>query len=147
MTRTPTPLYREFANLIRAIAWCNESGNAEWHGKHNDDIKRLLYFMPSGSGVDSGTELDLDNSTPEKLVFHADYHHMNECGMYDGWTEHTITVRPSLQFGITLSISGRNRNDVKDYLHGLYDSAIRQQVWQTADSEWHSDDYEPIPTV
>jgi len=144
MARTPTPLYREFSSLIGAIAWCNESGNSEWHGKHHDSLNRLLDFMPSGSGVDSGTKLDLETSTPEKLVFHADYHHMNECGMYDGWTEHTITVRPSLQFGITLSVSGRNRND---NLYELYDCAIRQQVWQTEDSEWHSGDYEPIPSV
>lgn len=49
-------------------------------------------------------------------------------GMYNGWTEHVITVRPSLQFGITLSVSGRNCNDIKDYIAEIFQHALTQTI-------------------
>lgn len=84
--------------------------------------------MPSGSGIDCGTRLDIAASTPEKLVFKTAYHHMNSGGFYDGWTQHRIIVKPSLGFGLRISISGPDRNDVKDYLHECFDQALRAEV-------------------
>ena len=72
-------------------------------------------YFPSGSGFDAGTKL-LDKSTPEKLMFQADFHHMDDNGYYDGWTEHVVTVKPSLCFDIEISVSGRNRNGIKEYI-------------------------------
>lgn len=122
-------LYRELASLVRARLNCEEAGNKEWFEKHEARIKELVEnYMPSGSGFDCGTQLDLDESTPEKLVFYTDFHHMNEAGYYDGWTEHRITVRPSLAFGFTLTISGKNRNEIKDYIHQAFDCALDEEV-------------------
>ena len=59
-------------------------------------------------------------STPDKLVFYTSFHHMNDNGFYDGWTEHTVTVRPSLQFGFNMKISGQNRNEIKYHLHDVF---------------------------
>lgn len=84
--------------------------------------------MPSGSGIDSGTKLDYGRSTPDKLVFTMSFHHMNDSGMYDGWTDHSITVKPSLVYGIEIGISGRNRNDIKDYLGDTYHAALTYVV-------------------
>ena len=121
-------LYRELASLVRARLNCEISGNKEWFEKHEARIEELVKnYMPSGSGFDCGTKIDLDKSTPEKLVFYTDFHHMNE-GYYDGWTEHRITVRPSLAFGFTLTISGRNRNEIKDYIHQVFDCALNEEV-------------------
>ena len=53
---------------------------------------------------------------------------MNENGMYDGWSEHTITVHPSLQFGFRLTVSGRDRKEIKDYLHETFDFVLREEV-------------------
>lgn len=120
-------LYQELASRIQARLNCAESGNVEWFEKHETRIRHLVtHFMPSGSGFDCGTKIDLDESTPEKLVFYTDYHHMNEAGYYDGWTEHRITVRPSLQHGFTLTISGKNRNEIKDYIHQVFDYALNE---------------------
>ena len=83
--------------------------------------------MPSGSGVDSGTKL-LDNSTPDRLVFQADFHHMDENGFYDGWTEHQIIVTPSLAYGFNVRITGRNRNEIKDYLADLFNHIFNMEV-------------------
>jgi hypothetical protein len=48
---------------------------------------------------------------------------MDDGGGYDGWTEHTITVTPSFR-GFDLTISGRDRNDIKDYLHQTFDHVL-----------------------
>ncbi len=122
-------LYSELAGLITARQNCRVSFNDEWFHKNTDKILELVKeFMPSGSGIDSGTKIDLDASTGEKLVFTFSYHHMNEGGMYDGWTEHIAYVTPSLQFGVYLRITGRNRNYIKEYLYDVFQNALTEQV-------------------
>lgn len=101
----------------------------EWTARHESTIEDLTRaFMPSGSGIDSGVKFDFDKSNGEKLVFYFGYHHMNEHGYYDGWTDHTLTVTPSLVHGIELKISGRNRNDIKEYLHQTFHSALTDLI-------------------
>jgi len=122
-------VYREIASKLQAIRNCEQSGNKEWQVKHGDAIKRIVRnYLPSGSGFDSGTALDLDRSEPDKLVFVTEFHHMNEDGYYDGWTHHDVTVRPSLAFGFRLTISGRDRNDIKDYIAGEFEQALNEGV-------------------
>ena len=127
--RTLRPLYQELASAVQARLNCIASSDSEWEGKHEERIEALVKnHLPSGSGIDSGTAIDLDKSTGEKLVLTLSYHHMDEMGGYDGWTEHTITVRPSLLFGIDLTISGRDRNRIKDYLYEVYQYALTREV-------------------
>ncbi len=83
-------------------------------------IKAQCEHLPSGSSIDSGVKFDLDKSTPEKMVFHVPFHHMNEGGYYDGWTTYKLTVKPSFWQGFDLNITGRDKNGVKDYLYDLF---------------------------
>jgi hypothetical protein len=137
MAQLPQPLFRQLARSLAAMNNCRKNGNLDWIDKHERNIEELVYqFMPRGSGVDNGTKFNFEKSTPEKLVFDFGYHHMDEHGFYDGWTEHTLTVRPSLQFGVDLKISGRNRNEIKDYLHDLFHHAISIQVFQSDNLDW-----------
>ena len=100
------PLVTVLAGLMAARKNCEESGNDEWLDRHTRRAEDLAKeHLPSGSGFDSDTTLDLATSTSEKLVFNTSFHHMNDVGMYDGWTEHKVTVRASLAFGFTLSIN------------------------------------------
>jgi hypothetical protein len=113
--------YQAIASKLDAMDNCRKAGNDEWLEKHEQDIMDIVKNeFPSGSGFDSGTKLNWDKSTPEKLVFETSFHHMDEGGCYDGWTDHTITVTPSLQFGFNLKVSGRDRNDIKDYIHEIF---------------------------
>ena len=82
-------------------------------------VARAMKDAPSGSGIDCGTHISA-SSTSKQLVFTANYHHMTENGYYDGWTYYTIVVRPSLKYTIEITISGRDRNNVKDYLWDVY---------------------------
>ncbi len=118
-------LYAVLASLVQARANCAESHNEEWFVRHTERALKLVSeYMPSGSGIDNGTKLDIDISGPNKLVFLTSYHHMNDCGYYDGWTEHTVIVTPSLQHGFEVRITGRDRNDTKEYLHDVFCEAL-----------------------
>jgi hypothetical protein len=128
-------LYKELASTIQARANCLKSNNAEWLAKHTERIHQLVDLLPSGSGWDNGTKIDLDASHANKIVLYGGFHHMNDGGFYDGWTEHTITVTPSLAFGFDLRISGRNRNDIKEYLHEMFSHALRQEIVWDAQTE------------
>ena len=112
MSRHPNTLCRTLAGKVIALSNCIASGNAEWRDRHESDISVLISeFMPSGSGIDCGTKIDLD-ACPRvdgaKLFFTFSFHHMNEGGMYDGWTEHVLIVTPSLWHDFDLRITGRD---------------------------------------
>lgn len=124
---TKRPLYREISSLIQAIRNCEKAGNHEWFDKHHARLKTLLDMLPSGSGIDNGTRLEESACKSDKLVFTLGFHHMNENGMYNGWTEHVLTVTPSFD-GIDLHFSGRNRNEIKEYLHATYHYALTQEI-------------------
>jgi len=119
-------LVTRLASLLMAIENCEVSGNKEWHAKHMAEINRLVSLhMPRGAGFDNGTKLDFVASDSDKLVFHTEFHHMRESGMYDGWTVHKVTIRPSLVFGFNISsISGRDRDDIKSYIGEAFHSAL-----------------------
>jgi hypothetical protein len=126
---TENTVAHRIACVLAARANCEKSGNTEWHARHSEALEALLHeYLPSGCGIDNGTGLDLDASIPEKLVFIVGFHHMDEHGGYDGWTYHRVIVRPSFVHGIALSISGPNRNDVKDYLADVYHVALNSEV-------------------
>lgn len=121
------PLYRAIATTLQAMENCCKAGNAEWLDKHGETLKALTAQLPSGSGIDNGTKLLADECKPGKLVFAFGFHHMNENGMYDGWTEHELHVTPSFD-GIDLRITGLDRNDIKDYLYDVYHHALTAEV-------------------
>ena len=114
-------LYQVLAHKLDAIENCKRMGNGEWENRHTDDIAQLVAdYMPTGSGFDSGTDIDWQKSSVDKLVFTTSFHHMDENGFYCGWSDHTVTVKPSLAFGYRLSISGRNVNEIKEYMYQTF---------------------------
>lgn len=135
------PIYQHIASALCAFHNCKRSGSLEWQDNHESTINQLCKdFMPSGSGVDCGTEFDWDassterqlkDSIPARLVFSFSYHHMNENGMYEGWTSHKATVKPCLVFGYKLAISGPDKNGIKDYLYDLFSHALDTELAHT----------------
>lgn len=117
---TPRTLAQHIAQTIDARRNCIKSGNSVWLARHTAFLQQLEKELPSGSGIDSGTTIDLDASTGERVVLRTAFHHMNDGGMYDGWTEHRVVVRASLYAGLVVDIGGRNRNGIKEYLSELF---------------------------
>ena len=127
---TKRPLYRELAALVEARLNCIKSGNTEWEHRHYWRIARLWQrYAPSGSGLDGDVAIDLSASTPDKLVIRTEYHHMNNAGMYDGWTKHDIIVTPSLAHNYNLRITGRDRNGIKDYIAEVFGVALETEIY------------------
>ncbi len=122
-------LYQQLASTIQARANCIESKNDEWRDKHEERLAVLVKnHMPSGSGFDSGTTLDLDVSSVDRLVFRTSFHHMDGNGMYYGWTEHDIIVTASLAHGFNLRITGRDRDQIKDYIADCFSTALLEEI-------------------
>lgn len=121
------PLYQVIAREFERYARCEDRPDIR-----NDASTKIVDLvrehMPSGSGIDSGTKLDFGASKPDRLVFTFGYHHMNDVGMYDGWTEHTLIVTPSLHWGMETRITGPDRNQIKEYLYDTYGLALTQLV-------------------
>lgn len=114
------------ASALVARNNCIVSSNGEWQSKHEDTLSHIeSRFLPSGSGIDCGTKIDLDRSNGHGwIVLTFSYHHMNENGMYDGWTKHEAKITPDLLFGYKIKISGRDRNQIKEYLHDVLTAAL-----------------------
>lgn len=115
------------ASTIDALSRC-PAGHA-WHVRHHATIDYIeREHLPRGSGFDCGTKIDRDRSRADRLVLTTEFHHMNDVGMYDGWTEHTVAVKPSFLGLHDIHISGRDRNQIKDYIADIFDTCLRETV-------------------
>lgn len=122
-------LYQVIAQTFAAYLNCEKSGNAEWLERHAEKIESILKDrFPRGSGFDCGTSFHWNDSKPERLVFTTSFHHRDEHGYYDGWSEHRITVRPSLVLGFTLTVSGKNRNGIKEHISEVFGDILDSDV-------------------
>jgi len=123
-----TKLYRLIAGSLDALRNCEQNNNEFGKQLHEDALEQFEQLLPSGSGIDCGTKIDRERSKPERLVLTFSFHHMDQAGGYAGWTEHSLIVTPSLQFGLDLRITGRDRNGIKEYLHETYHHALTDEI-------------------
>ena len=117
------------AQVIECIAGSFDAmgrADLEWPKRHKDRILAIVKeHMPSGSGFDSGTSFDFDKSKADKMVFNTYFHHMNDGGYYDGWTEHSVIVTPAFR-GYHLRVTGKNKNDIKDCIGDVFYNALSE---------------------
>ena len=124
-----TKLYQELAAIIQARLNCIASHNTDWEIRHSNKLQELCEnFLPHGSGFDSGTAIDLDNSKVNRIILNTSFHHMDEYGGYDGWTEHQVIITPSLISGFDLRITGRDRDGWKEYAYQEFDYILNQVI-------------------
>lgn len=119
-------VYQKIARTLAAYINCvNADEYTEWQSRHLKNLEELVKdTAPSGSGIDCGTTINIEESKPDKLVFDFSYQH----GYYNGWTQHSCIVRPCLSFGMTIKITGRDRNQIKDYLYDVYNTWLNSEV-------------------
>jgi hypothetical protein len=108
----------KLANHIQAFQ--NPSISIEWKDRHEESINEICSVLPHGSGIDGKCEISLELCKKDRIVFYVEFHHMDENGYYAGWTEHNIILTPSFIFGFEMRITGRNNNDIKEYLHQIF---------------------------
>lgn len=122
-------LYERLAQLVQArLNTDHVAGQREYHS-HTDKIGELVKeFMPSGNGFDAGTQFVFSDSTGERLIFNTAFLHKNEQGGNNGWTEHTVTVLPSLLHGFTLTVGGKDREGIKAHIGQAFYNALKSAV-------------------
>jgi len=125
-TEMKLPLYQLIARAGDAANRCVVHGNTEWQRVWEELLEQCEELLPSGSGFDAGTKIEYAGA--DKIVLRTAYHHMNDSGYYDGWTEHVITVVPSLTHGFDIRVGGRNKNDVKGYIAEVFYDVLGQEV-------------------
>lgn len=122
-------LYEAIGSRVAAMLNCQASGNSEWFEKHGDAIDELVRdHLPYGSGFDNGVTFDNVRSRGDRLVFNTAFHHMDENGMYDGWTDHSVIVTPSFIGGFDVRVTGRNHNDIKEYIAETFAQRLNETV-------------------
>ena len=116
---------QKLADYIRAKEYtdrvnpCNDIQH-ETYNRYEKTVNEFENNLPEGSGI-CGTKII--KATNKIIEIKTSYHHMDEHGFYDGWTEHKIKIVPTFS-GEDIKISGRNRNDIKDYLHEIFSQFI-----------------------
>lgn len=137
-----TPLYRKLAALLLQWTNCILNDNELWRHRCAFSIREIMMNAPSGGGIDYPIQLaDFDYSgdyAPAEykggpLRFIVDFHHMDESGGYDGWTRHIVTVRAHLSLDFIVTISGRDKNGIKDYLADVFNYWLSQSVFRWDD--------------
>jgi hypothetical protein len=121
--------YQRLASALQAHDNCQVSGNTVWEAKHQETIDALMGSAPSGSGFDRGTELVRRDGHfyGGSIAFTTHFHHQSE-GCYSGWTEHTVTIKPHLVFGIHVLVSGPNHHDIKSYIRDVFSEWLDAEV-------------------
>lgn len=141
MTR---PLYAEIARTCGALENCRESGNLEWLHRYEAWLEYIeKNILARGSGFDSGTKIDRERSHAERVILTTAFHHMDEHGFYDGWTEHEVWATPSFTGGFRMKVKGRNRNGIKEYIGDVFQQDLSTDV----SFEWLHFNFDGIPAV
>ena len=119
-------IYQKIAHLLQAIRNCNESCNVEWLEKHQETLDAIArHCLPRGSGFDAGTTID-EESTPQRIILHTSFHHLDENGFYCGWSDHDVIVSPCLMFDFQTRITGRDKRDIKDYIQSEFNYRLNE---------------------
>lgn len=111
---------------LQARRNCERSGTTEWFQKWSDRLDWIeREILPSGSGIDSGTTINRDRK--DGIVLETSFHHMNEHGYYDGWTDHIVHVTPDFT-GIGITVTGPDKNDIREYLADTFHHVLTSDI-------------------
>lgn len=133
--RSARTLGYELASRVQAVKNCIKSKNTEWDAKHREAIEQLLDALPHGSGIDGEWRIEPENCSDSVITLFCSYHHMNDGGYYDGWTDFTVKIRPSF-YGIDVKVTGAfppKYRDTREYLQEILHMALSRKVYWSLD--------------
>jgi hypothetical protein len=124
---------KRYQQIARDVAWYKhvyamDEVRPDLEEMADEKLHVIEKDLPSGSGIDSGCKVDLDACNENRLVITFKFHHMDEHGYYCGWADYKATLRPSMQYGFDMKITGRYKNQIKDYLYQTFDYYFNQEV-------------------
>ena len=92
-------------------------------------LEKLEALLPSGSGIDDGTKINLEKSMPNMIILDSSYHCMED-GYYTEWVDFEVTILPSLaqEYYMEIEIDGDDIVNLSDYLHETYGISLSEKV-------------------
>lgn len=122
-------VYQKIARELDRFRRCK--GAAGKWSEFADDADSILAdierdILPSGSGFDSGTRIDREESTAARIVLKTDFHHMNDGGFYDGWTQHRVILTPTFD-GFDMRVTGKDKRQIKEYIGDTFHAVLNQE--------------------
>lgn len=112
----------KLANVLQAYKSLPDGH--EWKERHLLTIQEIEASLPRGAGLDKGCTINILKSHRNRIVIETSYHHMNEQLGYDGWTDHKAVIIPDLINGFIINITGRDKNDIKNFLGQIFDEVF-----------------------
>lgn len=94
--------------------------------KKAKELALLEKLLPIGNGVETGCVILL-KSTEKRIEVDTAYWHPNYSYETSRWTEHQVVITPSFEGEINIRITGKNENNVKDYLYDIFHEALMKE--------------------
>ena len=127
-----TKLYQKIAmeidKLQRAEKETDNERSKLWAESATNILNNCNNLLPSGSGFDNGSHIDIGKSKPDRIIILTSFHHMNSSGFYEGWSEHKIIITPSLSHDFHMRVTGINKNDIKEYIAECFTHDLNVKV-------------------
>jgi hypothetical protein len=139
------PVWQHLGSMVESFYRFHQCDRPEYVVKVVTSIDDLCReFLPSGSGFNNGTqwvEPDHWDTKPSIVKLKTAFHHMNETGCYDGWTDHQVKFWSTLGGSLDLVVTGKDRNGIKDYIGDTFHDALCVNVemvynTETKETEW-----------
>ena len=129
------PFCKALSGIISGRLGALKGENFQWFDAREREIAQIESdCLMSGSGFDSGTTVDLDKSTSEKIVLNSAYHTMDDSGMYGQWIDLTITIVPSLQWSYDFKVNMHGFRDTKghrEYIESCVETILSADLEKT----------------
>ena len=126
--------------LYQKIARVVTQKNTPQKGK---DLALLQELLPNGNVIGLQKQnlstvkcVILLKSTKKRIVIDTAYWHP----IIRLWTDHQVVITPSFEGEINVRITGKNENNVKEYLHDIFREALMKEYevfkkgWEVKDS-------------
>lgn len=118
----------KIAQAVVAYHAHKNAGNLRMAEEAEDRVREMAKeFLPSGSGINNGTTVNLIKSNAYILEMFCIFYHI-ENGTYGPRTGHRIIASASLASGFLLTITGEDYNGIKEYLYDTFRQALEFNV-------------------
>ena len=92
--------------------------------KKAKELSLLQELLPIGEGIETGSVILL-KSTKKRIAIETIYWHPNYS---DEWSKHQVIITPSFEDEINIRITGKNENNIKEYLHNVFREALMSEI-------------------
>jgi hypothetical protein len=122
-----TTVIQKIARLVQAYHNCIKTNN-DYGNIHLSNLEKIEQnYLPSGSGFNSGTKIDIKNSKINKVILLTSYDNMDENGYYDKYLDYKIIIKPLFDT-IDIQVIGSNYNQLKDYILQEFDYRLNELI-------------------